>query len=120
VVISGNFLPADNGLTQLGNSITNSGNMTLNWAGKTTLFRVLGNVTLSGGGSIKLLESGGGIDGNFGRRTNVDNTIYGSGSLGFNSLFVTNQGVIESGAGFSLFINQFARDGFQGVNARCG
>jgi hypothetical protein len=105
VSISGNFVRQDSGVTRLLNAINNSGTMTLNWGGNPTAFRLAGDTSLTGGGTVHMTGGGGGIDGSFQRLTNVDNTISGSGNLGSNTVFVTNQGIVEAGGGFSMLID---------------
>jgi hypothetical protein len=103
-------IPDANGTTLVG-TITNSGNIQLNSAGDGTQLYVDGAVTLTGGGKVTLSDNGqntiaataGGDS-----LTNVNNTISGSGYIGYGAMEFTNQaaGVVDavSATGNSLVI----------------
>ncbi len=105
VTNTGNLVRNDNGTLNIQSSMINSGDVHLNGTGNFTLLTNTGVTSISGGGTIRL--TGGSntrIDGS-GSVTNVDNTISGTGNLGFNGIEFINQGVVQAGSGESLTID---------------
>ncbi len=79
-----------------------TGIITVATIGSLTRLRCLGDVTLTGGGTIDLsagssavLDSASGIA----TLTNVDHTIFGQGNIGYNNLNVINQGDVLANSG---------------------
>ncbi|MCB9858425.1 MAG: hypothetical protein H6818_22295 [Phycisphaerales bacterium] len=103
----------------LSGTITNSGTIQLNSTGANTyLFLSSDPVTLTGGGTIEMTNSGNNwiYQQNNGSLVNVNNTIRGAGNLGYSSgpTDITNQGMVIAdqpvqlicGGGSALFDNQ--------------
>ncbi len=94
-------------------TLSNSGQITLNASGHNTFLTFSGSVTITGGGTITLIQTTSGgqpilNNTNNGAFTNVDNTIQGAGQIGNNGLHITNQvsGVISANnASFPLTLN---------------
>src|SRR5579885_3147802 len=94
-------------------TLSNSGQITLNASGHNTFLTFSGSVTITGGGTINLIQTTSGgppilNNTNNGAFTNVDNTIQGAGQIGNNGLHITNQvsGVISANnASFPLTLN---------------
>lgn len=102
------FEQANNSQTKLSGSFANRGTYSMLSAGNSTDLIIVGDVVLSGGGTLDLsanfqnrLYGQAGTE----RLTNTDNLIRGSGQLGVNLLALTNQGTIQadqSGAPLTL------------------
>ncbi|MGH9747651.1 MAG: Ig-like domain-containing protein [Candidatus Acidiferrales bacterium] len=93
-------------------NISNAGAIQVNSATNNTLLEISGSVTLSGGGTLTLAESGthtaliNEASANS-TLTNFDNTIQGVGQIGNNGLVLVNQpgGIINANAGGALLLN---------------
>ncbi len=103
---SGNTLNFDPGtiLSVFGTQIINAGQININsGGGQNALLELENNVTLSGGGTLTLANSGGGgspiIDQAAGGLTLTNqSTIQGAGTIGFNGLSLINQGTVDANA----------------------
>ena len=114
---AGTFIGNNNTFTTLIGTITNTGSISLNSGGNVADLILSGNVTLTGGGSLNLVN----FDRVYGSGvlTNDDNTIQGftnsaSYSLGLDQIGIVNQaaGVIDANVlGLTLFVNPRAADG---------
>ncbi len=112
VTNTGTFAIQNNGTLSLLGSIVNQGQIDLQSTNATTeLFIASPTVTLSGGGTVALTDNGNNyIFGTAGTNVldNVDNTIEGSGQLGYGSLTLINaaHGLIDAtGTGARLYLN---------------
>ena len=96
-------------LTVAGGGIANAGTVALSAVGSYADLRISGgDVTLSGGGTVALSNSTvNRIMGTAGteRFINANNTIRGSGQVGFNLMALTNQGTIQADQTNSLTID---------------
>ncbi len=82
-----------------GNSYSNAGNIGVNSTGNSSVLRINGDVSLTGGGTLTLSSNGNNfIQGTAAtnRLTNVDNTISGAGNIGSNFMALTNQSIIST------------------------
>jgi hypothetical protein len=116
VTNSGTINVEDNSTFELGGTFNNIGTIALDSTGDTTDWEIDGNVTLRGGGKVKLNDSATSIvsygstaaaivgDGSTGTLTNVNNIVTGNGTIGDSNLTVSNQslGVIDAAAKQSL------------------
>jgi hypothetical protein len=103
----------DNQQLYLLGTITNAGTIALASVGDGTNLAIgpvaaAGTVTLTGGGQVTLSASNANyiyaaFDGS--TLINLNNTISGSGTLGYNDLFVTNDAVIDANAAAALVID---------------
>ena len=92
LTIAGNFIGNDGSGTTLNGTITNTGTISLNSTATKTTLGILGNVSLTGGGTVNLANSFSHFTGRFNDRlTNVDNIIQGAGELCANEIVMTNQ-----------------------------
>ena len=113
---AGTFIGNNASVTTLNGTILNSGSFSINSTGSFTDLLLGSDVTLSGGGTVSLVNAdrvrGGGI------LTNTDNTIQGetsnSGSLGNNEIGLVNQagGVISANiSGLTLNVDPNSTNG---------
>ena len=113
---AGTFIGNNASVTTLNGTILNSGSFSINSTGSFTDLLLGSDVTLSGGGTVSLVNAdrvrGGGI------LTNIDNTIQGetsnSGSLGNNEIGLVNQagGVISANiSGLTLNVDPNSTNG---------
>ena len=96
VSLTGKFDVLNNSDLELKGTINNMGHIELANQGNATDIQIAGNVSVEGGGTITLGGSSGNsriLDevGTAGVFTNVDNTIQGQGSIGFNRTQIVNQ-----------------------------
>src|SRR5579863_8731997 len=100
--IAGMYVGANNTTTYLLGNINNTGTIQLNAAASNTFLSMAAGVTLSGNGVVSLSSTPGGgnaalSDANGNQLlTNVNNTLQGTGVIGYNGLEVTNQGTINA------------------------
>ncbi|HUI42392.1 MAG TPA: hypothetical protein VL523_10530, partial [Terriglobia bacterium] len=106
---SGNTWALNNGLSLTidGNSISNSGGMTLNSSGNFTILELAANATLSGGGTVTMsnnaqnyIEGAATAD----TLTNQE-TIQGAGVIGNNRMTLINSGTINANQSAGMTIN---------------
>ena len=91
---SGTIIVRDNSSFEIGGTFKNVGAISLASTGDTTELIVDGNVSLMGGGRVRLGAAGGSAivsNGSTAMLTNVNNTIIGSGSVGDENLTIDNQ-----------------------------
>lgn len=109
------FIPDGTDPTVKGNTITNEGNFNFGSSGGGIL-RIDGTVTLDGGGTVNLSNTGNTIDGDSGAESlspdiliNVDNKIRGSGAIGQTNLSLVNHigGIIEADQSTQLLVASF-------------
>jgi YVTN family beta-propeller protein/adhesin HecA-like repeat protein len=119
LTIVGTYTGANNSSTYLIGTINNTGNIQLNAGANNTFLAMAAGVSLVGNGTVTLSSTPSGgtaalsdINGNQ-LLTNVDNTLQGTGIIGYNGLEVTNQGTINANVAAgtltlnpSVFINQ--------------
>jgi YVTN family beta-propeller protein len=119
LTIVGTYTGANNSSTYLIGTINNTGNIQLNAGANNTFLAMAAGVSLVGNGTVTLSSTPSGgtavlsdINGNQ-LLTNVDNTLQGTGVIGYNGLEVTNQGTINANVAAgtltlnpSVFINQ--------------
>ena len=112
VTNSGAFVGNDGSNTRLSGNINNTGSMSLSSTTTNTFFAIRGifsNTTLTGGGTVNLINNFsviGGVDNH--RLTNANNIIQGAGHLGANQIVMTNQanGLVDANfTGQTLTIN---------------
>ena len=95
----------------LAGTVFNAGVIQVSAAGNNTVLAIQGNVTLTGGGTVKLSTTGGGTaiinQNGSSTLTNVNNVIQGEGQIGNNGLTVVNQaaGTINGNLGQALLVN---------------
>ena len=114
MTLTGTFVARDNSDTSIAGSFSNTGTILLSSVGNTVALQFANNTTLNGGGTVMLDDQAAnhifGIK-NTGSEvvTNVNNTIEGSGSIGYSNLIgFVNQagGTIEAtGTAHSLVIS---------------
>ncbi len=96
----------DGMLFHLLGSITNTGTITVGASGG--VLRIGNDVTLDGSGTVELANHPNStIQNHYGsanRLTNVDNTIRGSGQIGYTDLALTNSGLIEANQPTALLL----------------
>ncbi len=89
VTLVGNYTAQDNSTTILDGTINNTGNFTLAAGPDNVNVQIDHAVTLSGGGTITLTETGAGVptleNYGYGALTNVNNLIQGTGNIGGNN-----------------------------------
>jgi hypothetical protein len=111
---SGDTLTISNNTTiTVTGSISNSGQISIVAGNSTAALILSGNVTLTGGGAVAMSTTGGGgnayIYQNGGSTLiNVNNTIQGAGTIGYNGLTVVNDaaGIINANTtGAGLYMN---------------
>ena len=109
---TGAFVGNDGSSTTLGGTINNTGSMSLSSTTANTFLAIrgiFGNTTLTGGGTVNLVNNFsifGGRDND--RLTNANNIIQGAGHLGANQIVITNQtnGLVDANlSGQMLTIN---------------
>ena len=99
VILDGTLSMANNQTITVEGDLTNKSNsILLNATSLSSNLRILGNVNLDGGGSILMSNDAGNriIGAGGGHLVNEDNLIQGSGSLGLNTLTMTNRGIIDA------------------------
>lgn len=98
-------------------TIVNAGNIALGTPGFTSpgILQINGNVTLSGGGTVTMINTPSSEITGTGRLTNVDNTIQGTGTIGRfgggSTLALTNQSLIVANQSTRLLINSNPNSG---------
>ena len=109
VKLDGTVFVGNNLFLGLRGDISNSANtIELNASSLASRLTIDGTVNLTGGGSVRMNDdSGNQIHGvNGGHLVNENNLISGSGSIGFNSMQLTNRGVINAtGNNFAMFLD---------------
>ncbi|MGB8590023.1 MAG: choice-of-anchor D domain-containing protein [Candidatus Acidiferrales bacterium] len=113
LTIVGTYTGLNNSDTTLVGTINNTGTLLLSSAANNTQLEMDGAVTLTGGGTLTMMQSTGGRpyinQEAAGSLTNVNNTIQGAGEIGNNGLVFTNQaaGVVNANdtAGHTLLID---------------
>ena len=99
----------DGALLPMSGNIDNSGTISLESIGSTTLFQLIQNgITLTSGGHLTLSDSDGNlVTGSIPTVsfTNVDNIISGAGQLGGGSMILVNQGTILADGSHALVID---------------
>ncbi|MGO9125672.1 MAG: choice-of-anchor D domain-containing protein [Terriglobales bacterium] len=118
LTIAGTYVGANNTVTYMTGTINNTGAIQLNATANYTQLTIAGTVSLTGGGTVTLSTTGAGgtaiIDQSGGETlTNVNNTLQGTGYIGWNGLSVINQGTINANVSNSLVLNPggFANQG---------
>ena len=103
ITINGTYTNGVGSSTEILGTINNKNNFQLNAGGGSNSVLELGsNVTLQGGGTVTMSTSGGGGQAIIFQAaggltlTNVDNTIQGTGTIGFNGLTVVNEATINA------------------------
>lgn len=101
LTIAGTYVVANNTNTTLLGTINNTGAIQIAAAGNLTYLTIASAVNLTGGGTVSLSTSGNGTAviqtaGGEQLLTNVNNTLEGFGTIGYNGLQVTNQGTINA------------------------
>src|SRR6202050_4457155 len=110
ITLAGTYTLTNNTSTYVLGTINNTGSIQMNAANSTTALIIQGSVTLTGGGTVTLSTTGGGGNAYFYQNggstlTNVNNTIQGTGIIGYNGLAVVNEGTINANtAGAALQI----------------
>jgi len=99
--IAGTFVVANNGNTELLGTINNTGAIQVNAGGNLTYLTIAAPVSLTGAGTVTLTKNGNGTAiiqtvGGDQTLTNVNNTILGTGTIGYNGLVLVNQGTINA------------------------
>ena len=110
LTIAGTFTGANNTTTYAFGTINNTGIIQLNAAASNTYLTIAGTTSLTGAGAVTLTTTGAGgvavIDEYGGQTlTNVNNTLQGTGYIGWNGLSVVNQGTINANVANSLTVN---------------
>jgi hypothetical protein len=97
---AGNFQVLSAGTLTLGGTINNTGTISLNSTGSGTDLLINGAVTLKGGGTLAMLNNQDNFIVDKGAPAQLINqeTIQGAGTIGSNSLTVTNQGTMNANA----------------------
>jgi YVTN family beta-propeller protein len=101
LTIAGTYAIANSSTTFLLGTINNTGAIQVNATGNNTFLTMTGAVSLTGGGSVTLTKGGNGTAalataGGNQTLTNVNNTLQGTGVIGWNGLIVVNQGTINA------------------------
>jgi YVTN family beta-propeller protein len=104
LTIAGTYAVANNSITNLQGTINNTGAIQVNALGNNTFLTMVGPVSLGGGGTVTLIKGGGNgtaaiaTAGGAQTLTNVNNTLQGTGIIGWNGLNVVNQasGIINA------------------------
>ncbi|MGA9565706.1 MAG: hypothetical protein WBS19_09310, partial [Candidatus Korobacteraceae bacterium] len=112
ITLNGTYINGVGSITEILGTIKNNNNFQLNaGGGANSILEIGSNLTLQGGGTVTMSNSGGGgqviIDQAAGglTLTNVNNTIQGAGTIGFNGLTVVNEATINANAsGQTLFL----------------
>jgi YVTN family beta-propeller protein len=98
--IVGTYTAADASITYVLGTINNTGVIQVNAVADDTYLAIASSVSLIGNGTVSLSTAGAGlavIDQSGGQTlTNVDNTLQGTGYIGWNNLSVINQGIINA------------------------
>ncbi len=112
LTINGTYTGANNSTTDLSGTINNTGNIQLNAAANNTFLTMASAVSFIGNGTVTLASTAGGGTAALATTNgdqlliNVDNTIQGTGVVGWNGLGVTNQGTINANvSGGTLTVN---------------
>ncbi|MFZ0911594.1 MAG: hypothetical protein WAN24_19145 [Candidatus Acidiferrales bacterium] len=117
ITIVGTFSLTNNTNTYAVGTLNNTGAIQVTAGNTTTAMLTNGNLTLTGGGTVTMGTTGGGgsayLYQNVGSTTltNVNNTIQGTGNIGYNGLAVVNgaAGIINANlSGSALYINPSA------------
>src|SRR5271167_4431146 len=117
ITINGTYTNGLGSSTYILGTINNNNNFQLNAGGGSNSVLIIDslNVTLQGGGTVTMSNSGGGgsaiIDQAAGglTLTNVNNTIQGAGTIGFNGLTVVNEATINANvSGQTLFLESIS------------
>ena len=116
ITINGTYTNGEGSTTSILGTINNKNNFQLNaGGGANSVLEIGSNVTLQGGGTVTMSNSGGGgsaiIDQAAGglTLTNVNNTIQGAGIIGFNGLTVVNEATINANvSGQTLFLESIS------------
>ncbi len=101
----GNTIIRDNARLELSGSLHNEGEIVLQGNGGATQLYVGSALPLTGGGTIRLTGTTARIGGNGSMLVNTDNTITGSGNIGYNSARITNHGLIEASNGDAVVVD---------------
>jgi YVTN family beta-propeller protein len=100
LTIAGTYTAADASITYVLGTINNTGNIQVNAVADNTYLAIASSVSLIGNGTVSLSTTGAGlavIDESGGQTlTNVDNTLQGTGYIGWNNLSLINQGTINA------------------------
>jgi hypothetical protein len=110
ITLAGTYTVTNNTSTYVVGTINNTGAIQMNADNTTAALIIQGNVTLTGGGTVTLSTTGGGGNSYFYQNggstlTNINNTIQGTGIIGYNGLAVVNEGTINANtAGATLQI----------------
>jgi hypothetical protein len=104
ITINGNYTNGVGSTTYILGTINNKNNFQLNAGGGANSVLIIdsANVTLQGGGTVTMANSGGGgsaiiyQETSGSTLTNVNNTIQGAGTIGFNGLSVVNEATINA------------------------
>ena len=121
VSLTGKFDVLNNSDLELKGTINNMGHIELANQGNVTDIQIAGNVSVEGGGTITLGGSSGNsriLDevGTAGVFTNVDNTIQGQGSIGFNRTEIINQSLIDANDATGFLVLDPRNSGSQFTN----
>ena len=108
VTNSGTYSVNDNATTVLSGTITNTGSMQLNSSNSFTEFRISGNATLSGSGSVTMSNNNNNLI--LGNSTGNEiltsaNTIQGAGNIGDAFMGFVNTGKVIANQSNTLFID---------------
>ena len=100
---AGSMVVGDGAILPLSGIVENTGTITLDSVGSVTELQIIQNgITLQGGGSLVLSDSGANVISGTAMDvlfTNVDNTIFGAGQLGEGHMMLVNHGtIVASGA----------------------
>ena len=104
ITINGTYTNGVGSTTYILGTINNKNNFQLNAGGGANSALIIdsANVTLQGGGTVTMSNSGGGgtaliyQESGGSTLTNVNNTIQGAGTIGFNGLSVVNEATIDA------------------------
>ncbi len=96
LTIAGTYAVSNNSTTNLLGTINNTGAIQVNAAGNNTFLTIAGSVSLTGGGTVTLAKGGNGTaaiqtSGGDQTLTNTNNTLQGTGVIGWNGLNLVNQ-----------------------------
>jgi len=103
LTIAGTYAVSNNSSASLVGTINNTGAMQVNAGGNNTFLTIAGPVSLTGGGTVTLTKGGNGsaaiqTSGGDQTLTNTNNTLQGTGVIGWNGLNLVNQagGIIDA------------------------
>ncbi len=121
ITLVGTYTITNNTSSYVAGTINNAGLIQMDAGNSTAALIMNGNVTLTGSGNVMLSTTGGGGNSYFYQNggstlTNVNNTIQGTGTIGYNGLTVINTaaGTIDAntrGAGLYLDPNSLTNQG---------